>query len=172
MNFRKIFAAFILSGLVLSGQQISSAANVPDEQFVAEGPADNQPSIGIALEDTQFTRNVFSYLQAYTADGTTRMVSRYTSLTDCKSLQSAGCDNSKIFKYRAALSKCDSVITTDCVSGLSVTDQSGKELKVNFVADFPGKLDPYFNHQFPGDPEANLPTGGSTFIVDLSLIHI
>jgi hypothetical protein len=49
------------------------------------------------------------------------------------------------------------------VQAVSATNSSGKKLAVNYVGAFPEKM----AYAFKGNLQANLPTGGSTFLVDI-----
>jgi hypothetical protein len=139
------------------------AADSPDEQFVVSGPVDNVPSLGVVIEDSQKLKNTFSTLQAFTSDGKQQGRSNVTSLTNCFAYGTAGCESNKFFNFMANLGFCGQELTTDCVQAVTATDSNGKPLTVKYLGAFPEKM-PY---AFTGDPKVNLPTGGSTFLVDI-----
>jgi hypothetical protein len=155
----------ILFAITLIGALINpaGAAQVPDEQFVISGPTNNQPSLGVVIEDSQFLKNTFSTLQAFTSDGTQQGKSNVTSVKDCFEFGTPGCDSSKFFNFMANLGFCSVGLTTDCVQGVTAVDSSGKSLTVNYLSAFPEKMD----YAYKGDKSVNLPTGGSTFLVDI-----
>lgn len=163
MKMRTIASA--IAALTISVGLISplSAADIPDEQFVISGPENQVPSLGVVIEDSQKLKNTFSTLQAFTSDGKQVGKSNVTSVTNCYEYGSVGCESTKFFNFMANLGFCDQALTTDCIQEVTAVDSSSKPLKVNFVGSFPSKM-PF---AFKGDPKVNLPTGGSTFLVDI-----
>ncbi len=155
-----VFIALTMSSFVLSS---SNAAGVPDEQFSLSSPTDGIPALGIVVEESQHARGVFSKLQAFTADGNIRMKSKVTSVATCIQYGFGDCTSNKFFFYHAVLGMCKDSAAFDCVSNVSAKDSSGNQLDVKFVEEFPGRT-PY---EYVGDPAANLPSGSSTFIVDI-----
>ena len=160
----KIIAS-VFAALTISVGLISpiSAADIPDEQFVIGGPEGQVSSLGVVIEDSQKLKNTFSTLQAFTSDGKEVGKSNVTSVTNCYEYGSVGCESNKFFNFMANLGYCDQALTTDCIQAVTAVDANGKTLKVDFVSPFPSKM-PY---AFKGDPKVNLPTGGSTFLVDI-----
>ena len=140
-----------------------NGAEIPDEQFVISTPPSNVPSLGVVIEDSQHLKNTFSSLQSFTADGSQEGISKVTTVTDCFSFNSLGCEQNKFFLYMANLGICNSDLTSDCVESVFATDSNSKALEVNYVAPFPEKM-PF---AYKGDTSVNLPTGGSTFLVDI-----
>ena len=163
MKMKRI--ASVIAALTISIGLISplSAANIPDEQFVIGGPEGQIPSLGVVIEDSQKLKNTFSTLQAFTSDGKVVGQSNVTSVTNCFEYGSVGCESNKFFNFMANLGYCDQALTTDCIQAVTAVDANGKTLKVDFVGPFPSKM-PF---AFKGDPKVNLPTGGSTFLVDI-----
>jgi len=157
----------LLSVLVVStsflGIMPATAGTVPDEQFNVTAPADGVPSIGIMAEDTQKLRGVFSRLQGFTSDGNIPMQSKVTSVVTCNQYGPGSCSTDKMYYYHAVLGKCKDSGSSDCVSSVKAKNSAGDALQVNFVEEFPGRT-PY---EFVGDPSANLPSGGSSFIVSI-----
>ncbi len=160
---KKIAASIFSAAIVIGTVAPATGADIPDEQFVISGPSDQAPSLGVVIEDSQKLKNTFSSLQAFTSDGRQMGKSNVTSVTNCFEYGSTGCDASKHFNFMANLGYCDASLTTDCVQSVIAADASGKSLKVNYVSAFPSKM-PY---AFKGDTKVNLPTGGSTFLVDI-----
>jgi hypothetical protein len=155
----------VIATLAISFGLISplSAAGLPDEQFVISGPQDQVPSLGVVIEDSQKLKNTFSTLQAFTSDGKETGKSNVTSVTNCYEYGSIGCESNKFFNFMANLGYCDQALTTDCVQAVTAADANGKPLQVNFIGAFPSKM----AYAFKGDPKVNLPSGGSTFLVDI-----
>jgi len=141
----------------------AGAADVPDEQFVIQHPPGNVPSFGVVIEDSQKLKNTFSTLQAFTSDGKQEGKSKILTVKNCSKFGATGCESNKFFNFMANLGKCDISLTTDCVQAVTATNAAGKKLQVDYVGAFPEKM-PY---AFKGDPSVNLPTGGSTFLVDI-----
>jgi hypothetical protein len=160
---KKFTLAFAIFFLAVGFASPISGAEIPDEQFVVSSPPSNVPSLGVVIEDSQHLKNTFSSLQAFTADGTQEGVSKVTTVTDCLSYNSTGCEPNKFFLYLANLAFCDANLTSDCVDSVFATDSNSKALEVNYVAPFPEKM-PF---AFKGDASVNLPAGGSTFLVDI-----
>ena len=158
---KKLLIALVIPGLLLPG--VANASDTPDEQFVISYDTTGESSLGVVIEDSQKLKNVYSSLQAFTADGTERNVSKYTSVETCKSVGAPNCEASKYFNYNAVLGHCDSSLTTDCVQDIQATDSAGKTLTVTTLGSFPTVM-PY---AFTGNPALNLPSGGSTFLVDI-----
>jgi hypothetical protein len=158
---KKLLITLLLPALVLPNAAV--AADVPDEQFVISYDTSGESSLGVVIEDSQKIKNAYSSLQAFTSDGTTEGVSRYLTVENCTSVGAPGCGAEKFFNYMALLGNCDASLTSDCVQSVQATDANGKPLAINFVSKFPEKM-PY---AFTGDPELNLPSGGSSFIVDI-----
>jgi hypothetical protein len=163
MNLRKL-AAVITALTLIGGISVPAGAAIsPDEQFVISNPPGDVPSLGVVIEDSQKLKNTFSTLQAFTSDGTQQGVSKVTSVLNCFEYGSKECGQDKFFNFMANLSFCSPEVPTDCVQGVTATNSAGKKLAVNYVGAFPEKMAYAFN----GNLQANLPTGGSTFLVDI-----
>ena len=158
---KKLLIALLIPGLLLPSA--ARAADIPDEQFVISYDTSGESSLGVVIEDTQKLKNVYSSLQAFTADGTTRNVSAYTSVETCKSVGAPNCEATKYFNYNAVLGHCDASLLTDCVQGVQATDSQGKALDVQYVGAFPETM----TYGFTGNPALNLPAGSTTFLVDI-----
>lgn len=158
---KKLLIALLIPGLLLPST--ARAADIPDEQFVISYDTSGESSLGVIIEDTQKLKNVYSSLQAFTADGTTRNVSAYTSVETCKSVGAPNCEAAKYFNYNAVLGHCDASLSTDCVQGVQATDSQGKALDVQYAGAFPETM----TYGFTGNPALNLPTGSTTFLVDI-----
>ena len=135
------------------------AADLPGEQFVIQGPADGVPSAGVVIEDSQFIKNHFATLQAFTSKNSVRG-EKPTSLTNCTSYPSTSCPEDAFFNYKAFFGNCASESDHDCVLSVTAKDESGTLHKATFVEEFPGKN----QYSFNGNPEANLPASSSAFI--------
>jgi hypothetical protein len=161
---KKIFIAFCtVFALTLGVFSPVSAADIPDEQFVISSPPGNIPSFGVVIEDSQKLKNTFSTLQAFTSEGSQQGVSKVLTVNNCYEYGTAECGQDKFFNFMANLGFCNEGLTTDCVQAVSATNSAGKKLAVNYVGAFPEKM----AYAFKGNLQANLPTGGSTFLVDI-----
>jgi hypothetical protein len=89
------------------------------------------------LEDTQKNRNIFTALEARTADGTAYN-SKLLTRTSCAKVGAPGCDFEKYFQYTTALSFCSSSLKSDCVSSVFAKDQNGSVVEGKFIEYFPG----------------------------------
>lgn len=154
----------ILIGITIVGGSASSvqAADLPGEQFVISAPADDVLSAGVVIEDSQFIKNHFATLQALTS-ANSKSGARPTSVTDCSSYGSGACTSEKFYTYKAFFGHCLDATAHDCVQSLSAKGADGISHEAIYVEDFPGKT----KYSFVGDPEANLPDGGSAFIVNI-----
>ena len=151
----------LLFPLLIIGGNFAQAADIPGEQFVIGNPPTNERYTGINLADDQSTRNTYSALEAFTADGTSRN-SHMLTRTVCKSVGSPGCGNEKYFQYSAQLGMCNQGTTSDCVTKVFARTKSGEEVTGTFIEDFPGSSE----FSYTGNSDLNLPTGSSTFLVD------
>jgi len=161
--FRKIAAVITFFALAGGLSMPALAADTPYEQFVISPPPGDVPSLGVVIEDSQKLKNTFSTLQAFTSDGTQQGVSKVTSVSNCFEYGSKECGQDKFFNFMANLGFCNPDVLTDCVQGVTATNSAGKNLAVNYVGTFPEKM----AYAFKGNLQANLPTGGSTFLVDI-----
>lgn len=157
---KKLVVTLVLPLALISGT-VAQAVDAPGEQFIIGNPPTNERYTGINLSDDQATRNTYSALEAFTADGTSpgsRMLTRVV----CKKVGTPECGPEKYMQYEAQLSMCNAKVTSDCVIEVYARDESGREFIGRYVEDFPGSSE----FSYEGNPEINLPTGSSTFIVD------
>jgi hypothetical protein len=157
---KKVLIALLLPAVLLSSS-LAEAADLPGEQFVITNPLTSDRYTGVNLADDNASKNTFSALEAFTANGTTRDASILTRQT-CKKIGDVGCESNKYFQYNAQLGMCDSILKTDCVTRVFARDESGREIEGKFVENFPGDTE----FSYPGDPSIGLPAGTSPFIVD------
>ena len=136
----------------------ASAASVPDEQFTFQQPPTSDPSVGIVVQDSDFLRGSLTAWLAFDTNG-----EKVTAIHECHTASDTGCQSENPSWYIATLPRCDGAITSDCISNVGVKNADGKELKVNYVEDFPGKR----QWDFAANPEIGLPNGGSSYIVDI-----
>jgi hypothetical protein len=162
----KKFLAILIGLTVLGGSAISvSAAEVPGEQFAIQGPEDGVPSVGVVIEDSQFIKNHFSTLQAFTSANSIRG-EKPLSILDCKEYGIGECSRDKFYNYKAFFGNCESSSSHDCVLSVSAKSADGAIHQAKWVEDFPGKGE----YSFVGNPAANLPDGSSAFIVEMSTL--
>ena len=162
---KKLLACLIGAVLLVSGTAAVHADSLPGEQFTVGNPGTGVPSVGVVIDDSQKIKNPFATLQAFTGSGSGN-TGKVLSVKDCARFGDEGCESDKFFNYKAAFDYCSTEITFNCVTEVSATDESGKVVRANFVESFPGKQ----KGSYIGDPAANLPNGGSTFIVDFPTI--
>lgn len=147
--------------MLVSGSATVHADSIPGEQFTVGAPTTGVPSVGVVIDDSQKIKNPFATLQAFTGAGPSN-TGKVLSVKDCSKYGEEGCESDKFFNFKAAFDYCSSQITFNCVTDVKATDSSGNVVRANFVESFPGKQ----KGSYIGDPAANLPDGGSSFIVD------
>jgi hypothetical protein len=158
----KVFALILLSSLIVPPSAVV-ANSIPDEQFAFSTPNASESTEGILVEDSQFLRGRFASLQSFTADGNIPYVSKLTGLFNCQKYDDVNCGSDKYILYLAPLGFCSDTLKFDCVKDVYAENESGAKLLVKFLQEFPGKT----AYDFQGSVEANLPTGSSTFLVDI-----
>lgn len=136
--------------------------DIPGEQFAIQGPADGIPSAGIVIEDSQFIKNHFASLQAFTSANSKRN-DKVLTLTDCTEYGSPECGPNKFYNYKAFFGNCETSNSHDCVLSITAKSGNGTVHNAKYVEDFPGKG----QYSFTGNPAANLPDAGSAFIVEM-----
>lgn len=160
---KKLLTVLIGFALVAGTASSVRAADIPDEQFVIGNPTSSAPSLGVVIEDSQKLKNTFSTLQAFTPGETVNGETKVKSVVNCSSVGAPGCESDKFFNFMANLEMCSNSLTTDCIQSVQANNSSGKELKINYLGNFPENM-PY---SFKGNPDLNLPSGGSTLLVDI-----
>jgi hypothetical protein len=159
----KKFLAIVL-GVALSCAVVPGvhADDVPGEQFAIQGPADNVPSAGVVIEDSQFIKNHFATLQAFTSENS-KFGDKPLTMTDCTSYGTGDCSADRFFNYKAFFGNCENEGSHDCVLSVTAKSEDGTIHKAKYVEDFPGKS----QYSFTGNVAANLPNSSSAFIVDI-----
>jgi hypothetical protein len=160
---KKLLIAFL--GGLLALLPISIAVGdegVPGEQFAIQGPADGVPSAGVVIEDSQFIKNHFASLQGFTSANSKRN-ELPQSMVDCTAYGTEICKTNMFYNYKAFFGSCVDATSHDCVLGVTAKTPDGTIHKATYVEDFPGKTE----YSFTGSPAANLPDGGSSFIVSI-----
>lgn len=162
---KRISAILLGVSLVISGAGSVHADEMIGEQFQIFHP--DVYSVGVLIDDTTMMKKQWATLQAFTGDrpGNT---GKPTSLKDCSSFGSLGCEADKYFNFKSMLPYCANVAAYNCISELVATGPDGVEHKANYVEDFPGKTE----YSFVGNDSVNLPASGTNFIVSIpSLPH-
>lgn len=159
----KKFLALLIGIAVVAGSGTAlSAADLPGEQFAIQGPEDGVASVGVVIEDSQFIKNHFSTLQAFTSENSTRG-EKPKSVINCTQYGSGECTQDKFYNYKAFFGNCESESSHDCVLSLTAKASDGSIHHAKWVEDFPGKSE----YSFVGNPDANLPNSSSAFIVEI-----
>jgi hypothetical protein len=159
---KKLITALLSLSLVIPPSAVV-ANSIPDEQFTFTIPNVLESTEGILVEDSQFLRGRFASLQSFTADGNIPYESKLTGLFNCQKYNDANCGADKYMLYLAPLGFCGEMLKFDCVNDVYAENEAGNKLLVKFLQEFPGKT----SYDFQGSVEANLPTGSSTFLVDI-----
>lgn len=156
-----------LLGVLLA---VAGASSVHAEEMIGEQFQIFHPevySVGVLIDDTTMMKKQWATLQAFTGDGPGN-TGKVTSVQNCSSYGSKGCESNKHFNFKALLPYCQSPTSHDCISSLVATGPDGIEHKAEYVEDFPGKTE----YSYVGDDSVNLPSSGSNFIVSIpSLPH-
>ncbi len=164
---KKILTLLAGFAVLFSSASYVYAEGTPGEQFVIQGPADGLPSAGVVIEDSQFIKNHFATLQAFTSANSLRN-EKPTAIINCTSYPSSTCTPDMFYNYKAFIGNCASASDHNCVLEVNGVGPDGASHKAEFVEDFPGKTE----YSFVGDPQANLPNSSSSFIVRIpSLPH-
>jgi hypothetical protein len=161
MRVKSVSGLLFLS--LLLGMSQAQGETLIGEQFAIAAPTTSQQSIGVVIDDSQFIKNQFAHLQAFTADGPEGK-GKVLTVTQCQKIGTPGCEEDKFFLYKAFIGYCKTIESTDCISTITATTSDGKVHEGTFVEDFPGTT----QYSFDGSRELNLPTGSSSFIVDIA----
>lgn len=136
------------------------ADEIVGEQFRATHP--EIWSAGILIDDSAMLKKQWASLQAFTGEGDFN-TGKVTSVTNCASYPSDGCEEDKHLNFRALLPYCEPTSPINCISSLVATGPDGQQHKATFVEEFPGPA----KYPFSGNPSAGLPASGSNFIVSI-----
>ena len=153
-----------LLAIALSMFAISASAAVPDEEWRYSPPPTSDASWGILAEGISQSYTLFAHpqLMSFKADKYEFGTGKVLEVKVCHSFVSSDCPHDQYQHYGAPLGMCNAQ-SSDCIEEVGATTTSGEKLKVNFLRDFPGNT----GGEFVGDKSANLPTSGSTFLVDV-----
>ena len=164
---KKKLSSVFLSAFVLVGIAIpATGADVPDEQYVLELPADSPklfPTYGLSANGLgEYPTNI-NYLVAKKSDGNQLGVSAVTGVSFCNSLSDVACAGASVFQYKAQLGICATSDSTDCISEITVKNQDGANLEISSKELFPGVR----AGDFKGDSTVGLPSGGSAPLITI-----
>ena len=140
-----------------------SAIAAPDEQWIKTGPPSEGPSWGILMNEDTGTQAPVAELISVKADNYEGIGGKVTAVKACKDFTEVECPRDQYQRYSTPLNLCLSAKDANCVEEIIAKDASGTKLEVKFLRNFPeeNKFD------FVGDVAANLPDGGTTFLVDI-----
>ena len=161
MNRMRILSLLSIAGLALS--LISTAVAAPDEQWVKTGPPNNEPSWGILMAEDTGTQAPIAELISVKAENYEGQGGKVVAVKACKDFTEAECPRDQFQRYTTPLNLCLSEKDGNCVEEVIAKDSSGAKLEVNFLRNFPEEN----KYDFVGEPLANLPDGGTTFLVDI-----
>ena len=160
---RRLVSALIVSfSLSFSITGFAFAEASPDEQFIIPAPPTSDRYTAMVMNDDQSSRNPVVYLEA--KDSVNHQENeRMISMEVCTKYGYLGCDSSKYMQYETILNYCDELYTHDCISEVNATNEDGTKLDVAYLQKFPLTTPtPY-----TGDLAANLPGGGTSFLVNI-----
>jgi hypothetical protein len=162
---KRITAALVGVSLIFTGLTTGHADEIIGEQFEINPPS--VQSIGAIIDDSAMIKKQWSSLQAFTGDGPNN-TGNVTSVQNCPSYGSQGCESDKYFNFKSLLPYCKSSISHNCIASLIATGPDGVPHEAIYEEDFPGAS----KFEFVENIEANLPASGSNFIVSIpSLPH-
>lgn len=129
-----------------SGSPAFAAADID-----AEYRDPNEPGEGMQVVILKDRVSVlpFSYLMGPGSPG------RYGPL--CDSLSDANCAGDRQVSFQALLQPCQSPSQLDCISGFGSATESNNRTPASFIGTFPSRT----RHEYLGDAERRLPTGGA-----------
>jgi len=153
----------LLSAVGLALSLVSSAVAAPDEQWIKTGPPNNEPSWGILMAEDTGTQAPVAELISVKADNYVGQGGKVTAVKACKDFTEVECPRDQFQRYATPLNLCLSDKDANCVEEVIARDASGAKLEVNFLRNFPEES----KYDFVGDVAANLPDGGTTFLVDI-----
>lgn len=166
MNLKKLTSICVLVAFIGSFSITAYAANIPDEQYVLELPADSPltvPTYGISANGLgEFPSNI-NYLLGQKSDGKELFVSKVTSVGLCTSLTQGVCAESSLLQYKAQLGICSTPSSTDCIAELTVKSQDGTNAQISTTENFPSSSEGAFS----GDSKVGLPSGGSSPLITI-----
>ena len=142
----------------------SPPASVSDEEWQKSPPPTSDASWGILAQGITQTFTMFAHpqLMSFKADRYEIGTGKVLSVKVCRSFAESECPRDEYQKYGAPLGMCNAD-SLDCIEEVGATSSSGEKLSVNFVKEFPGKT----GWDFVGNATYNLPTSGSSFLVDV-----
>jgi hypothetical protein len=154
----------VVLAIALSSFVITANAAAPDEEWRQSPPPTSDASWGILAEGITQTYTMFAHpqLMSFKADKYEIGTGKVLTVKVCHSFAESECPRDEYQKYGAPVGMCNAE-SSDCIEEVAATTTSGEKLVVTFVKDFPGKT----GWEFVGDKAANLPTSGSSFLVDV-----
>jgi len=153
----------LLSAVGLTFSLVGSAVAAPDEQWIKTGPPNNEASWGILMAEDTGTQAPVAELISVKAENYVGEGGKVTAVKACKDFTEAECPRDQYQRYATPLNLCLSDKDANCVEEVIAKDASGAKLEVKFLRNFPEEN----KYDFVGDVAANLPDGGTTFLVDI-----
>ena len=161
---KKLASAFLSMGVLVGIAIPATGADIPDEQYVLEMPADSPkifPTYGLSANGLgEYPTNI-NYLVGKKSDGNQLDVSKVTGVSFCSSLLDTACVGSSVFQYKAQLGLCATANSPDCISDITAKSQDGTNLEISSKDLFPGVR----AGDFTGDSTVGLPSGGSAPLI-------
>jgi hypothetical protein len=154
----------VILAIALSSFVITANAAAPDEEWRQSPPPTADASWGILAQGITQTYTMFAHpqLMSFKADKYEIGTGKVLTVKACNSFAESECPRDEFQKYGSPVGMCNAD-SSDCIEEVAATTATGEKLAVNFVKDFPGKT----GWEFVGDKAANLPTSGSSFLVDV-----
>ncbi|MFM9151340.1 MAG: hypothetical protein ACKOPU_03595 [Candidatus Planktophila sp.] len=157
----RVVSLLSTTAIVLS--LLSTAYAAPDEQWIKTGPPNDVPSWGILMAEDTGTQSPIAELISVKADSYEGQGGKVLEVKACKDFTEVECPRNQFQRYTTPLNLCLTEKDANCVEEVIARDATGAKLEVNFLRNFPEE-NPY---DYVGDSAANLPDGGTTFLVDI-----
>ena len=157
---RREFLRISIALIVASSLFAPSAQAVIDEEWKASGPLTSEPAWGLKTGEEMLELAPYPILLGVKADSYNAVKGNVTAVATCSDINTSLCDKNQHYSYATPLKMCLAQ-ESNCVEAVSVKNESGKSLTVEFVRNFPEVL----RYPYKGSAELNLPDGGTTFLV-------
>ncbi len=158
---KRLLILLSILGLSMSSINTLQAADIPDEQWIKTGPAEQGGSWGINTADG--FESPAAYLTSTKADNYDPNIGKTISVKTCTSFEPSECPRNEYQYFETPLSFCSGVEDFDCVKDIFISKEDGTKLKFNFLRNFPESN----KYSFSGDRAARLPDSGYSILLEV-----
>lgn len=161
MKYRGV-ALLLVASLLSPAFDSHSVEQINNDWTMPLPPDSKSPSSGIVFMEPTLYPNSLSYLTAFDGSGKASWANNLTT-SACDSLDSEPCKSANQVSYKAYLPKCENETDNNCIESFYLIH---KEQQVE------GLFDSYMprssEYHFKGDLNANLPSGSSSSLWQIS----